>query len=296
MPGRADQRGLGQRQPRQVERAPGPAGQQRRGGRREQPVRRPGDDRQRRVEQQEPGRGPGLRGAAQLRPVLPDPVGQLGLGARRVGHAQPGRDPGHVGDVAVPARLVQRMRAEPAVRAQEAVRLGDVHPGQQVRVGRRVRAAVRRDAGHPAVDVLDPIDRFLRVAGPAERGHGQEVAGPLQPPPGITLVPGMGRHRGHGQRVQRLQQQRADAADEHGRVAVHPADRPVRGEPPLAAGLVNHGPAVWPLGARHPLEDRRPDPAAHRVRCVVHPHLITTGICPVSPLAPTVQPAPLLTL
>ena len=58
---RADHRALGQRQVRQVQRAAGPAGQQRRGRGGQDPVRRPGDQRQRRGEQQEPGRRAGLR-------------------------------------------------------------------------------------------------------------------------------------------------------------------------------------------------------------------------------------------
>jgi len=44
----------------------------------------------------------------------------------------------------------------------------------------------------------------------------------------------MGQPGRHGQRMQRLEQQRPDPADEHGRVPVHAADRPVFGKPALA--------------------------------------------------------------
>lgn len=46
---------------------------------------------------------------------------------------------------------------------------------------------------------------FLRVRGPAEGGDRQEVAGPLEPSPRVTLVPRVARHGGHRQRMQRLQ-------------------------------------------------------------------------------------------
>ena len=58
-----------------------------------------------------------------------------------------------------------------------------------MRVGCRVRPAVRRGPGDPFVDGPDPRDRLLRVAGPAERGHGQEVAGPLQSSHGSPRYP-----------------------------------------------------------------------------------------------------------
>ena len=204
MAGRADHGALGQRQVRQVERAAGPAREQRGGRRGQDPVRRPGDQRQRRGQQQEPGRRAGLGGAAQFRPVLADPVRELGLGAGRVGHPEFDGDPGHVGDVAVAPGLVQGLGPEPGVRAQEAVRLGDVHPGQQVRIRRRVGPAVRRRPADPAVDRPDPLGRRLGVAGPAERGDGEEVAGALQPSPRVAAVAGMRVHARHGQRMQRL--------------------------------------------------------------------------------------------
>ncbi len=279
MTGRADHRALGQRQVRQVQRAAGPARQQRGGRGGEDPVRCPGGHRQRRGEQQEPRRRPSLGGAAQFRPVLADPVRELGLGAGRVRHPELDGDPGHVGDVPVAPGLVERLGPEPGVRAQEAVRFGDVHPGQELRIRGGVGPAVRGGPGDPAVDGLDPLGRRLRVAGPAERGHGKEVAGPLQPSPRVALEARMRRHAGHGQRVQRLEQQGADAAHEHRRVAVHPPDGAVLGEPAVTLSQVDHLAMVRSLGTCHLLEDRRADTAPDGIGRSVHSHLpsITAG-------------------
>ena len=288
MASRADHRALGQRQVGQVQRAAGPAGQQRGRCGGEDSVRPPGDQRQRRGEQQEAGRRAGLGGPAQLRPVLADPVRELSLGAGRVGYPELHGDPGHVGDVPVAARLVQRLGPEPGVRAQEAVRLRDMHPGQQVRIRGRIGTAVRGGPGDPAMDGPDPLGRRLRVAGPAERGDGEEVAGPLQPSPRVAAVARMRVHARHGQRVQRLEQQGADPAHEHRRVTVHPLDGPVPGEPAVTLGLVDDPAVVRSLGTGHLLEDRRADPAPDGIGGTLHSHLfsITTGICPVSPRAP----------
>ena len=95
------------------------------------------------MQQQEPGGVAGLGGGGKFWPVGVDPRGELGFGAGRVQDAQAGADPGHVADVAVPPGLVQRLRAETGVGAQEAVGLGDVHPGQQPRVA-RPRTGARR--------------------------------------------------------------------------------------------------------------------------------------------------------
>ncbi len=149
--------------------------------------------------------------------------------------------------------------------AQEAVGLRDVHPGQQVRVRGRVRAPVGRGPVNPLVDCLDPIDRFLRVADPAERRDGQEVTGPLQPPPRVTAEPRVPGHRRHSQWVQRLQQQGPDPADEHRGVPVHAADRPVLSEHALAFGADQLA-AFRTLRPGHPLEDRRADPGPNPIR------------------------------
>src|SRR6185437_4723302 len=79
--------------------------------------------------------------------------------------------------------------------------------------------------------------------------------------PRVAAETGMSRHRGHGQRVQRLQQQRPDPADEHGRVPVHAADRAPFREPALAA-RVDHLAARRALRPGHPIEDGGADPSA----------------------------------
>ncbi len=112
---RADQHGLGHREPGQAKRPARPPGQQRHRGRGQYPVGRPGDRRERGIEQQEPGCVARLGGGGQLGPVLADPVGEFGLGARRVGYAERGADPGHVGDVTVASGLVQGPGTEPGV-------------------------------------------------------------------------------------------------------------------------------------------------------------------------------------
>ena len=246
MPGRADQRGLGQRQPGQVQRAPGPAGQQRGGRRGEQAVWCPGDDRERRVEQQEPGGGAGLRGAAQLRAVLAGsgprarPRCAAGRGTpssiaiRAMSATYPSRPAWSSGRA--PNRLCARRKLSASAMCTQVSNCGS-------------DAAYGRPSGAMPVTLWWMASTRLTVscASLAVRTWSRPgsswsaAAGPR-----ITLEAGMRGHRGHGERVQRLQQQRADAADEHGRVAVHPPDRPVRGEPPLAASLVDHSPAGGP--------------------------------------------------
>ena len=228
------------------------------------------------MQQQEPGGVAGLGGGGKFWPAGVDPRGEFGFGAGRVRHAQDGADPAHVGDVSVPPGPVQRPRAETGVGAQEAVGLGDVHPGQQARVGCRVRPPVRRDPADLPVHRPDPRDRLLRVAGLAECGDGEEVAGALQAPPRVAAVPRMPGHRSHRQRVQRLQQQRPDPADEHRRIRVHLPDRPARGEPALAG----QPPPRRVRRPGDPLDDRGTDTAPNPVGDIPAFHLviIPTGV------------------
>src|ERR1039457_5465916 len=183
------------------------------------------------------------------------------------------------------------MRAEPGMSAQEAVRLGDVHPGQQVRVRSRVRPSVRGGAGYVPVDSLDSRDRLLGVGGLAERRDREEVAGPLQPPPGVAAVIRVLGHRGHGQRMQRLEQQGADPADEHRRIPLYLADRTVLGEPALAPGLGDPASARRALRPRDALEDGRADPAAQPVSGPLVSHLLIITALP-SPSPAGARPRP----
>ena len=80
---------------------------------------------------------------------------------RRGGSVTPSasRDAGGVGDVAVAAGRVQRLRAVALVAAQEAVGLGHVHPAQQVRVARPVGQAAWPGPGDVLVHPPHAVDR-----------------------------------------------------------------------------------------------------------------------------------------
>jgi len=73
------------------------------------------------------------------------------------------------------------------------------------------------------------------------------------------------RDRDHRERVQRLQQQRPEAADEHRGVAVHPPDGAVVREPARSrhAESLPVGRPIWP---GHPGEERRADAPLQRVQ------------------------------
>ena len=192
---------------------------------------------------------------------------ELGHGLGHVGSAQRPRHHGGLGDVLVAACGVERFGSVAVVGSQEAVDLGDVHPAEQVRVGRLVRSPVGRDTRDPAVHRSDDPDRAVGVLDRAERGLGEERAGALQASPGVALEAGVlvdGRHR---QRVQRLQEQRADAADEHRRVTVHGADGVVRAEPARALGVQDALAPLRPLVAGDAREDHRAHAPAHRLEC-----------------------------
>ena len=64
-------------------------------------------------------------------------------------HAESGRDPRDVADVTVAPRFVERAFAVALMAAQEAVRLRDVHPAEQVRVVGPVGRAVGAGPGDP---------------------------------------------------------------------------------------------------------------------------------------------------
>ena len=205
-------------------------------------------DRQRGSQQQEAGGLPRRGGARQLRPERLDPFAQLRLGQRRVGYAECPCDTGGIGHIPVAAALVEGVGAVELMGEQEAVDLGDVHPFQEVRVRGAVRPAVGGDPVDTLVDPAHPVHRALRVGGGAERRHREERTGALQPAPRITAVVGVLGDARHRQRVKRLEQQRAQPADEHGGIGVHPPDRPVFAEPARARRLVDARPVGGPSG------------------------------------------------
>jgi hypothetical protein len=58
---------------------------------------------------------------------------------------------------------------------------------------------------------------------------------------------------------------------------VHPADRPVLGEPALAGGLVDLPPPVPALRPGDPLEDDRADPGAETIGSIQASHILIIG-------------------
>ena len=141
------------------------------------------------------------------------------------------RDEGQVLDVAVPPLLVERRPAIALMGAKKAVGLGDVDPAQEVGVAGGVRTAVRQCAAHPLVHPPDPGDRSLGLIGAAEGRHAEEQPSAVKAAEWVGAVRRVLGHARHRQRVQRLEQQGADPADEHRGVAVHLADGSVRREP-----------------------------------------------------------------
>jgi hypothetical protein len=170
------------------------------------------------------------------------------------------RDQRRFRHVAVAPGLVERTGAVTLVSAQEAVDLRDVHPLEQVGVIGPVRLSLRRRAAHAPVYRPHHRDGALGVVGRAERRHGEERAGALEPAPRVPAVPRVGGHRRHRRGVQRLQQERAKPADEHGGVAVHPPDRAVGREPPRPGRAVDPGAVARPVRPGDPREERVANP------------------------------------
>ena len=144
--------GLGDRQPRQAQRPAGPARQQRR-RRRRRSAGTPGGGR-RAAAGWRRGSGPPPRAAGvpcAARAGRPRAWRRTSATVRRdvVGAERQG-DAAALGDVLVGLGRRQRLGAVALVRPQEADDLGQVHPRQQVRVGRRVRPAVRAPMPRPA--------------------------------------------------------------------------------------------------------------------------------------------------
>jgi hypothetical protein len=98
------------------------------------------------------------------------------------------------------------------------------------------------------MDPADPIHRTLRIDCGPECRLGQEGTGALQSTPRVVTVVGVLGDTGHGQRMQRLQQQRTQSADEHRGVGVHPANRTVFGEPSRPWGVMDAHPLRRTVG------------------------------------------------
>ena len=190
-------------------------------------------------------------------------VGFLGTqlldGGRWMVHTQRGGDARHIGHVLIGFVAGKRCGPIPVVRGEEAVDLADVDPAQQMRIAGRVGATVQGHPAHTAVDLTDAGDRFLRRCGWAESGRRQEVGRALEAAPRVFAIVGMVGNTSHRQRMQRLQQQRTQAANEHRRVGVHSANHPVLRKPTLAR-RTHHRSHRW---LRTVTNDPRPDLAGN---------------------------------
>ena len=109
---------------------------------------------------------------------------------------------------------------------------------------------------------MDAIDRTLGLRRRSEGGGREEVGGALEPSPRVAPVVGVLRDTGHRQRVQRLEQQRPQPADEHRGVGVHATDRRVVGEPAGLVGVEQLGVADRGIGTDHPGPDLLAEPRA----------------------------------
>ncbi|UUZ60107.1 hypothetical protein LP418_03820 [Nocardioides sp. B-3] len=176
-------------------------------------------------------------------------------------HPQSCGDLGCLRYIGVAPGCVERAGAVRLVREQEAVDLGRVHPRREVRVGRGIGSAVRHRPGHPLVDGAYGAHRLLGVLGGAEGGDREEVARARQPAPHVAAVAGVVGDRLHRGRVHGLEQDRADTADEHGRVAVDADDLGVAVEPARSGRAVD---ALAVLGPFRPGHAREQLPAKSR--------------------------------
>ena len=80
---------------------------------------------------------------------------------------------------------------------------------------------------------------------------------------------------GHGQRMQRLQQQRAQAAYEHRRVGVDAPDRTIFAEPPRARRFVDSSPVDGSVRAGDQTEQAPPQTLPDSAQLACHRHVST---------------------
>ena len=203
------------------------------------------------MQQQEPDRLVGGRGAAQLGAVGRQDPAQLVLGRGRVDDAEVAGGDGGLGDVLVTLGPDQRPVAVAVVGHEEAVDLGRVHPAEQVRVVGGVRRAVGHRAGDRLVRALhrpDDLEGVLLGAEGRHRDVGRDLGQAAPHVAAVARVVGHPLHRGG---VQRLQHDRPDPADEHRGVAVHAGDGGVGREPARAGGAVHPLACLVAVGAGH---------------------------------------------
>ncbi|MFT5979184.1 MAG: putative PurR-regulated permease PerM [Ilumatobacter sp.] len=133
-------------------------------------------------------------------------------------------------------------------------------PVQQVRVVRCIGPTVGGCADHTFVHAMHDVDGLLCFRSRAERRRSEEVGGALQSAPWIVAEIGVFRDPCHGERVQRLEQQGAHAANEHRRVRVHAPDWRVIIEPARLVGVEQFHAPNGGVGAHHPISDLGAEP------------------------------------
>lgn len=188
---------------------------------------------------------------------------QLRLGVRRLGHAHEaprGRPLVDVGIGAAGDRPPPRL-----VAGQEGVGEGQVHPLDELGVGRRVGALRPVDAAirplHALVEAPDARRLALRLRLRAVRQADDPAHGPGEAADGILTVARPVVHPGERARVQGLHQQGADAGDHGAHPAVHDPGRAVLGE---ESGVVALGELAHPRrGAVRIARQRREQASAH---------------------------------
>lgn len=197
---------------------------------------------------------------AEFTPVGPEAGSEFSAITWRIGDTECFRHPRGVGDVAVAPRRVERIDAVSLVSEQETVDLGHMHPAEKVGISGAVGLSARSRPTHPVVYGTHTVDRVLCVVRSSVCGDGEKGTGALEPPPGVAAIAGMSFHGGHGQRVQGLEQERPQSADEHGRIAVDRANRPVRTEPARAGCSMDTGAVPRPCGPGDLGKDRAAQP------------------------------------
>src|SRR5829696_9897863 len=122
------------------------------------------------------------------------------------------------------------------------------------------------------MDSAHLVDRALGVFCGAEGRDGEEGAGALQSAPRVAPVIGVVGDAGHGERVQRLKEQRPQTADVHGGVGVYAPDGTVLCEPPRPGSVVDAGPVHGAVRSRDQSEQGPTQAGTHSAEFVAQGH------------------------
>ena len=132
--------------------------------------------------------------------------------------------PGGVAVIVVSLGVVERAGSKPLRGMQKTGHLGDVDPGEELGIRRRIGPAVGRDAVNTMMYLTYVFDGLAGIVGATERCHPHERRGPAEPPQCVVAIVGVFGDAGHGEGVQGLEEQRAEPPDHHGgQVTVDPA-------------------------------------------------------------------------